>query len=369
MIVLSALAPSAAHLIALARATAISVVLPVRNECGNLPILLSEIESAIVSMNRSFEVIAVDDGSTDGSRELLLKLADTCPHLRVICLRRNYGQAAALDAGFRVAAGELVVTLDADGQNDPADIPKLVRVMEEQKLDCVSGRRAGRKDSFLPRVVPSTIANFLIRCVTHTRNRDLGCALKVYRRAIIEELHLYGEMHRFISVLIEGMGATTTQVDVNHRPRLHGTSKYGLARTFKVMLDLVTVWFMRGFQTKPIYVFGGMGMLLMTIAVSLSGFVLYQKWFEGIWVHRNPIFILSMVTSIMAVQFLGMGLIAEMMVRTYFESQGKSPYLISLTKGFRQEEPVPQAFIARGALNEFARDRRDLEKRPAPRVS
>ena len=206
-------------------------------------------------------------------------------------------------------------------------------------------------------MVPSAIANYLIRRVTGTRNRDLGCALKVYRRAVVDELHLYGEMHRFIAVLIEGMGATTTQVDVNHRPRTRGKSKYGIARTFKVMLDLVTVWFMRGFQTKPIYVFGGMGMLLMTVAISLSGFVLYQKWFEGVWVHRNPVFILSMVTAIMAVQFLGMGLIAEMMVRTYFESQGKSPYLISLTKGFGPNASPAKPFIARSVLKDFARDR------------
>jgi glycosyltransferase involved in cell wall biosynthesis len=273
----------------------------------------------------------------------------------VICLRRNYGQAAALDAGFRAARGEIVVTLDADGQNDPADIPKLLDKLQREDLDMVSGRRAKRKDALLPRMIPSRIANFIIRRVTATRNRDLGCALKVYRRHVIKELHLYGEMHRFIAVLVEGMGARTAQIDVNHRARTCGESKYGIARTFKVLLDLITVWFMRGFQTKPIYVFGGMGLVLMAGASGLSAFVLYQKFFDGVWVHRNPVFILSMVMAIMAVQFLGMGLIAEMTVRTYFESQDKSPYLISTTKGFDRDEPA--ASVDRTVMHDFLRAR------------
>jgi glycosyltransferase involved in cell wall biosynthesis len=317
-----------------AGAPQISVIFPVRNERENLPALVEEINAALKSMRRPFEIIAVDDGSTDGSRELLLSIAATDPSLKVVCLRRCYGQSAALDAGFRLAAGDVFVTLDADLQNDPADIPRMIELLEREQLDLVTGERVGRKDGFLLRRLPSLIANFFIRRVTRTRIRDLGCALKVYRRQVVKELHLYGEMHRFIAVLLEGMGAKSAQVPVNHRSRTSGKSKYGLMRTLKVLLDLITVWFLRGLQTKPIYLFGGIGMLLMAGAATLSGFVLYQKLFEGIWVHRNPVFILSMVMAIMAVQFLGMGLIAEMIVRTYFESQSKLPYLISTTTGF-----------------------------------
>src|SRR5690348_15820304 len=240
----------------------ISVIFPVRNEKENLAALIEEIEVALAPLGRPFEIIAVDDGSTDGSRELLLAIADSNPQLKVVCLRRNYGQSAALDAGFRLASGELFVTLDADRQNDPADIPRLIDVLERDHLDLVAGERVGRQDDFLLRTVPSRIANFFIRRVTRTRIRDLGCALKVYRRHVVNELHLYGEMHRFIAVLLEGMGARSAQVSVNHRRRTSGKSKYGIMRTFKVLLDLVTVWFMRGLQTKPIYFFGGMGMVL-----------------------------------------------------------------------------------------------------------
>ena len=333
----------------------VSIVLPVRNERECLVGLLQEIELALGNTDSSFEIIAVDDGSTDGSRELLLQLAAENPVLRVVCLRRNYGQSAAMDAGFRAASGDVIVTLDADGQNDPADIPRLLDLLEREGLDLVAGERVNRKDGFLPRTLPSRIANFLIRRVTRTRLRDLGCALKVYRRAVIDELHLYGEMHRFIAVLIEGMGARTAQIPVNHRPRTRGRSKYGITRTFKVLLDLLTVWFLRGLQTKPIYLFGGVGMLLMGSAMALSGYVLFEKLFRGVFVHRNPLFTLSMVMAIMAIQFLGMGLIAEMIVRTYFESQHKAHYLIANSAGFSAAAAAPSMTVERPALREFAR--------------
>jgi glycosyltransferase involved in cell wall biosynthesis len=340
----------------------ISVILPILNERENLAQLIGEIEQALDPTHKSYEIIAVDDGSDDGSIQLLRELQSHHPSLRLILFRQNYGQSAAFDAGFRSASGDIVVTLDADLQNDPADIPAMIQLLEEENYDFVAGKRAQRKDGFLLRRAPSQIANFLIRKVTRTRLHDLGCSLKVYRRPAIEHLHLYGEMHRFIGVLVESMGARTTEMDVHHRPRSQGKSKYGITRTFKVILDLLTVWFMQGYQTKPIYLFGGCGMLLGFLSALLSVFVLFQKFFRGVWVHRNPLFILSMIFGVMAVQFLCLGLLAEIMVRTYFESQHKTSYLIGERVGWEPESsamgiaPAPKVAVAswvkRGAASE-----------------
>jgi hypothetical protein len=214
----------------------------------------------------------------------------------------------------------------------------MISMLRAQDLDFVAGRRANRRDKPVRRKLPSAIANWIIRRVTGTALRDLGCSLKLYRREVVNELRLYGEMHRFIGVLVEGLGARTGEIEVNHRPRTAGKSKYGIGRTFKVLLDLLTVWFMRGYQTKPIYVFGGAGLTLFAASILLSAFVLYEKLALGVWVHRNPLFLMSIAMSIVAVQFLGMGLIAEIMIRTYFESQHKPPYLIGSTAGF--DKPI-----------------------------
>lgn len=311
----------------------VSVVIPVYNEEGNLRSLIEEIERALAPTSKTFEIIAIDDGSRDGSRQVLIELARQRPDLKVIVFRRNCGQSAAFDAGFRFASGRVIVTLDADRQNDPADIPKMLAMLDEG-YDVVTGFRAQRQDQFLLRTLPSRIANFIIRRVTKTQVRDLGCSLKVYRREITDELNLYGEMHRFIAVLVENMGARLAEVPVNHRSRTSGQSKYGLTRVFKVLLDLVTVWFMRSYHTKPIYVFGGVGLLLLGISGAISLYVLYEKFWLAIWVHRNPLFILSMILMVVGVQFLGLGLLAEIVVRTYFESQQKKSYNIASKIGF-----------------------------------
>jgi len=322
-----------------AQAMDITIILPVHNEVGNLRPLLREIEEALAELKMTFEVIAVDDGSNDGSSQLLGELACEKEYLKVIVFRRNFGQAAAFDAGFRHAAGSIVVTMDADGQNDPHDVPRMVAKLGEG-YDFVAGRRSRRQDGFFLRRLPSRVANFIIRCVTKTRVHDLGCSLKVYRKEITDQLRLYGEMHRFIAVLVEEIGARTAEVDVNHRRRTSGGSVYGLQRTFKVLLDLVTVWFMRGYHTKPIYVFGGAGLLLLLASAAVTGVVGYEKWVLGVWVHRNPLFILAVVLFAIAIHFFGLGLLAEIAVRTYFESQHKPTYLIAKRLGFKLKQPT-----------------------------
>jgi glycosyltransferase involved in cell wall biosynthesis len=308
----------------------ISVVVPVFDEEGNLRPLLDELEEVLRPTGKSFEIIAVDDGSRDGSRALLRQLAKERPELKLIFFRRNSGQTAAFDAGFRAASGRVVVTMDADLQNDAHDIPAMIEKLDEG-YDLVSGWRKKRKDGFILRRLPSVIANAMIRRVTRAPIHDLGCSLKVYRKEITDELRLYGEMHRFIAPLAEAMGARIAEMEVNHRPRHAGSSKYGLSRTIKVMLDLLTVWFMRSFQTKPIYVFGGSGLFLMFVGFVTAAVVLWEKLAEGSWVHRNPLFLIAIMFTLMGVQFLGIGLIAEIMVRTYFESQHKTAYSISET--------------------------------------
>jgi len=318
------------------RAIELSIILPMYDEVDNVVPLLGEIEEALKlpgGGSTPFEVIAVDDGSRDGTRELLRKLCKEKAYLRVVLFRRNSGQSAAFDAGFRAASGRIVVTMDADRQNDPKDIPRLVAKLEEG-FDLVTGWRKDRKDGMFLRKVPSKIANAFIRWVTGTKIHDLGCSLKVYRREITDEIRLYGEMHRFLVPLAEHQGARVTELEVGHRARTAGTSKYGLSRTVKVLLDLLTVWFFRRYQTKPIYVFGGAGFAMLGTSVALASYVLYQKLALDVWVHRNPLFSLAAFSALLGVQSLGMGLLAEIIVRTYFESQGRSPYPIAERLGF-----------------------------------
>jgi len=226
--------------------------------------------------------------------------------------------------------------MDADRQNDPADIPLLVGKLNEG-FDLVTGWRKNRQDGLLLRKIPSRIANFFIRKLTGAEVHDLGCSLKIYRKELTDELRLYGEMHRFISVLADGMGARVGEVVVNHRPRVTGRSKYGIFRTFKVMLDMTTIWFMRRYQTKPIYVFGGLGALMVLAGFVLSAFVLYEKLVDGAWVHRNPLFLIAVTCSLMGVQSIGTGILAELIVRAHFESQKKTAYAIASRAGFPPE--------------------------------
>ncbi len=311
----------------------ISVLLPIYNERDNIRPVVAELDAVLVTIGRPYEIICVDDGSTDGSRTVLTKLAADLPNVKLIFFRRNVGQTAAFDTGFRHARGDIIVTMDSDGQNDPLDIPTMIALLDDG-VEFVAGWRKDRKDGLFLRKIPSRIANWIIRRVTKTKINDLGCSLKAYRKEVVRELRLYGEMHRFIGVLVEGAGAKVSELVVNHRPRATGTSKYGLARTFKVMLDLLTVWFLQGYITKPLYVFGGAGGSLVTLSAALSGYVLWEKFSAGVWVHRNPLFIIAMFVGVIGVLFFGLGLLAEVIVRTYFESSGQVPYPIARRVGF-----------------------------------
>jgi glycosyltransferase involved in cell wall biosynthesis len=304
----------------------ISVVLPIHNEEPNLGPLMEELDQVLRGMNVPYEILAIDDGSTDGSRRVLRNLCREYPALRALFFRHNSGQTAAFDAGFRNVAGDVVVTMDADLQNDPHDIPKMVGLLDEG-YDLVSGWRRERKDHAM-RTIPSRIANWIIRRVTRAPVHDLGCSLKAYKREITDDLHLYGEMHRFIAPLADALGARVTEIPVNHRPRRAGTSKYGFGRVAKVVLDLVTVWFMRGYQTKPIYVFGGVGIASMALSFLVSLVVLYEKFVLGAWVHRNPLFLVAILFAMVGVQLLGTGLLAEIMIRAWFEASNRAAYTI-----------------------------------------
>ena len=313
----------------------LSVVLPIFNEVENLKPLLKEVEEALEPTKLTYEVVAVDDGSTDGTRALLEELAAIKPYLKVVLFRRNFGQTAAFDAGFRHATGRLVATMDADLQNDPKDIPRMLAMLDEGN-DVVVGWRRKRKDGMFLRKIPSRIANWLIRKVTGSKVHDLGCSLRVYRKEVTDQMNLYGEMHRFISVLAEGVGARVAEMEVNHRARLAGSSKYGLMRTVKVVLDLLTVWFMHGYQTKPIYVFGGVGLAMLASGGGLATWSLYDKFVRGVWVHNNPLFTLSVMFTLMGMQFVATGIIAELLIRTYFEAGTKRSWHVARTVGFER---------------------------------
>lgn len=304
----------------------LSVVVPLLNEQENLEPLYDQITQALEG-RFAYEVIFIDDGSTDRSFEILCGFQERDPRVRVIRFRRNFGQTAAMSAGFDHARGRVIIPMDADLQNDPSDIPMLMKKLDEG-YDVVSGWRKKRHDATLTRLLPSRIANWIISRITGVALHDYGCTLKAYRKEVLDTTQLYGEMHRFIPAIASWAGARITEAVVNHHPRTAGVAKYGLGRTFKVVLDLITVKFLGSFSTKPIYVFGGLGGLCLA-GSTLSGLaVLYLKLAQGFPMNRNPLLILTVLLIITAVQFIMMGLLAEMQVRTYFESQDRPTYVI-----------------------------------------
>jgi len=309
----------------------LSVVVPVLDEEHTLRSLHSELEQAL-SGRYDYEVIFVDDGSTDGSFGILERLSNEDPRVQVIRFRGNFGQTAALSAGFTHARGDVVVALDADLQNDPADIPRLVATLEEG-YDVVSGWRRKRRDGALTRRLPSRTANWLISTITGVRLHDYGCTLKAYRRRVLEELRLYGEMHRFIPALASWNGARVTESEVRHRPRTAGRTKYGLGRTVKVLLDLMTVKFLGAFSTRPLHVFGGLGLLTAMLAALTCCVLVSQKVTAGADMSDSPLLVLTAVLVITAIQFILMGLLAELLIRTYHESQDRPTYFVQQRLG------------------------------------
>jgi glycosyltransferase involved in cell wall biosynthesis len=315
----------------------LSLVIPVYNEEGNLPLLFEAIYKTMLSLDHTWEAILVDDGSQDRSLSILGQYAAKDPgHIRVISFRRNFGQTAAIAAGLDYAQGETIVLLDADLQNDPADIPMMLAKLDEG-YDLVSGWRVSRKDNAITRNFPSMLANRLISQVTGVHLHDYGCTLKAYRRDVLVGFRLYGEMHRFIPVYASSVGAKITEVPVNHHPRKFGKTKYGLERTVKVILDLFTVKFLVAFSSKPIYLFGGTGGLLMVIGAGLMIYLLVRRLFFLISVTGSPLFQVSAMLFTLGFQSLLMGLIAELLVRTYHESQRKPTYTVRTMINLEQD--------------------------------
>jgi len=307
----------------------VSVVIPIYNEEDSLPQLVKEVLDVMRPNYEKFEVVLVNDGSTDKSADVLSRLSKEVPEILGILLRKNYGQTAAMAAGFNLSSGEIVVSLDGDLQNDPADIPRLVNKLNEG-YDLVSGWRYQRKDAELGRKLPSRIANKLIGKVTGIKINDYGCSLKAYRREVLSDVRLYGELHRFLPVLANIEGARITEMKVNHRARRFGQSKYGIDRTFRVMMDLLTVWFMNRFLTRPMYVFGFGGIIAILASLITSSYLLIIKLL-GQDIGNRPLLTFALVLGMAGVQLFCFGLLGELLIRTYHESQGRPIYRVRET--------------------------------------
>jgi glycosyltransferase involved in cell wall biosynthesis len=320
--------------------TTLSVVIPIKDEVDNLRPLHERLHAALDPLCegvakaklRDYEIVIIDDGSLDGSFALLEELAANDPRLRVVRLRRNFGQTPALQAGIDFSRGDVIVTMDGDLQNDPADIPMLLDKLDEG-YDAVFGLRANRQDQFVMRKLPSFLGNWLIRTVTGVHIKDMGCTLRALRRDLADGLPLYGELHRFIPVLVQQQGARIIQVPVKHHPRTAGQTKYGITRTVRVILDLITVKFLHNYVTRPMHVFGfagltsmGLGLLSLVVTVWMKYGMTPSTWMTG-----NPLLQLTVMLELVGVQFISMGLITELLTRTYFESQGKASYNVRAT--------------------------------------
>lgn len=305
----------------------LSVVIPLLNEEENIPLLYDELKEVLEPLKQAYEIIFIDDGSTDTSLQLLRDLQSKDSHVVVVSFRKNFGQTAAMAAGFDYARGEIIITMDADLQNDPHDIPKLLDEINGGN-DVVTGWRYDRKDPFINRRLPSIIANKIISKTTGVNLHDYGCTLKAFRREVIKNVKLYGEMHRFIPAIASGMGISFTEVKVNHRARRFGTSKYGISRTIRVVLDLLTVKFLLSYATRPIQVFGLMGVISGGIGFLIALIMTFQRQFMGIPLADRPLLFLAVLLIFIGIQFITLGLLAELQARTYHESQSKPVYYV-----------------------------------------
>lgn len=314
----------------------ISLVIPLYNEEENVQLLYEELKSVLADMPCRSEIVFVDDGSRDGTMAILETIQAGDETVRVVSLRRNFGQTAAMTAGFDHAHGEVIITMDGDMQNDPHDIPQMLAKINEG-FDVVTGWRFDRQDPFLSRKLPSQMANRLISWVTEVKLHDYGCTLKAFRREVIENINLYGEMHRFIPAIASGMGISFTEVKVNHRPRRFGTSKYGISRTIRVVLDLITVKFMLSYATRPLHVFGTVGVVSSALGALIALFMVVQRQLFGVGLANRPLLLLAVLLIFMGIQFITIGLLAELVVRTYHESQKKPIYFVRKVLG---EQPA-----------------------------
>ena len=309
------------------RAPELSIVIPIHNEAEALAPLVAELGAVLDGMEQRAEIVAVDDGSTDGSFARLTSLLASEPRLRLLRLARNYGQTAALAAGIEHARAPVIVSMDADLQNDPRDIPRLLAALTDG-TDVVNGWRRPRRDPWLTRRLPSRVANAAISLVTGTALHDYGCTLRVMRASVAKELRLYGELHRFIPALAADLGARLTELPVHHRPRTLGRSKYGVSRTLRVLLDLLTVRFLSGYSTRPIQLFGLVGLACAAVGLGLTGYLGLQKLLFGVRLADRPLLLLGILLAVVGIQFVSIGLLGEMLVRTYHESQGKPIYRV-----------------------------------------
>jgi glycosyltransferase involved in cell wall biosynthesis len=314
----------------------LSIVIPVRNESPNITPLYDELTDALVRFGRSYEIIVIDDGSTDDTFDRLAALQGRDPHLRIIRFRRNFGQTAAFAAGFAYARGRLVVTSDGDRQNDPNDIPRMVALIE-QGNDIVCGWRQNRKDTFITRRIPSMLANKLISWATGVDLHDYGCSLKVFRSEVVKSLRLYGEMHRFLPAIASEIGVKVQEVVVNHRPRMAGQTKYGLSRTIRVLLDLATVKFLLTYSTRPLQIFGLVGLIAGSAGTVILGYLGYIRLTTTQGIGDRPLLLLGILLVFTGLQLLTFGLLAELLARTYYESQNKPIYHV------REIRQTPQA--------------------------
>jgi glycosyltransferase involved in cell wall biosynthesis len=313
--------------ISLLQTLQVSVVVPVYNEVESVPHLLEAIAQVLRTEGLAYEIVAVDDGSTDGTTALLKQLAQDRSDLRAVLLRRNYGQTAAMAAGFHHAQAPVIVTLDGDLQNDPADIPNLLAKLEEG-YDLVSGWRKNRQDAALTRLLPSKLANGLISKVTGVALHDYGCSLKAYRAELLADMNLYGELHRFLPALAFIEGAKIAELPVNHHARRFGSSKYGLSRTFRVLMDLMTIYFMKRFLTRPMHAFGWFGLISTVVGLGLGLHLTYLKLFLGESIGHRPLLSLAVLLVLGGLQLFCFGLVAELLMRTYHESQGRQIYRV-----------------------------------------
>ncbi|MDK9707686.1 MAG: glycosyltransferase family 2 protein [Desulforhopalus sp.] len=316
----------------------VSVVIPLLNEEENIPLLYEELKQVLNALEDDHEILFIDDGSTDRSLELLRNLQQKDSHVVVVNFRKNFGQTAAMAAGFDYAQGDVIITMDADLQNDPRDIPRLLEQIKAGN-DVVTGWRYDRKDAFINRRLPSIIANKIISKTTGVNLHDYGCTLKAFRKEVIKSVKLYGEMHRFIPAIASGMGIDFTEVKVNHRARRFGSSKYGISRTIRVILDLMTVKFLLSYSTRPIQVFGLMGVVCGGLGFLIAMIMTFQRQFMGVPLSDRPMLFLAVLLIFIGIQFISLGLIAELQARTYHESQNKPVYHIK--KVYRADSETP----------------------------